>query len=415
MAKKPKPPALRNLSSELGSIGQYSTAAFNERSPALLTSATRGTNQLARTATNARQRELSTLQNWAFQNVSPTSQAVRGEYDAITTRLGAPSALEGIMTNSAAQALENVPSALEGIMINSATQALQNPTAGNRVLGALETEAMGGDSEILRNLQSQALSDLNLGRSLSPEQEMQAQQAARAGFAARGMGVGQPAAAAEILNRDAFATQRQDQRRGFGMNVENLGNQSKQFRLGVSGQTQNAINSGRQFALGTNAQTLQREGMRAEAATRTADFNFRSSPAMIALSQQSMVPQAMSTASQLTSQADVYPQLLQYGSDYYNTNFNARESRYLSDMNRFYAGQYGGFGAGPGGGNAAMGTAIGSAGGMLAGAAAGAAMGSVVPGFGTLVGGAAGALMAGGSLGAGVGGAAGGAIGGAIR
>jgi len=363
MAKRPKPPALRNLSSELGSIGQYSTAAFNERSPALLSSAATGTRQLARTATNARQRELSTLQNWAFQNVSPTSQAVRGEYDAIANRLGSATPLEGQMTSAAANALANP------------------------------------QSPLLSRLNNQAMSDLDLGRTLSAEQELVAQNQARAAFAARGMGVGQPAAAAEILNRDAFGTARQNERRGFAQNVEQLG--------------QASVNSGRQFALGTNAQTLQREGMRAEAATRTADFNFRSSPAMIALSQQSMVPQTMSTASQITSQADVYPQLMQYGNDFFNTNFNARESRYLSDMNRFYANRYGGFGAGAGG-NAAMGTAIGAGGGMLAGAAAGAVLGSVVPVAGTLVGATAGAML-GGSLGSGVGGAAGGAIGGAIR
>jgi len=71
------------------------------------------------------------------------------------------------------------------------------------------------NNEISKQLNAAALADLQLGRSLSPEQERAATQAARAGMSARGLGVGNAALAAEVLNRDAYASQREAQRRTF--------------------------------------------------------------------------------------------------------------------------------------------------------------------------------------------------------
>lgn len=376
--KKPKAPALRSGSSELGAISSAARTAYDERRPALQTGLQTGVRDTSNAATASRMRELRQLQQFADANVTPTANAVRAEYDAIRDRF-------------------NAPTGLESQMIQESASAMTNPTDRNRVLGALEQEALAGDSEILRTMQGQALGDLALGRTLSPEEQMQAQQAARAGFSARGMGVGTPSATAEVLNRDAFATQREANRRGFGATVEQLGNQSRNFRMGVGGLYQGALDSGRQFALGTNAQTLQREGMRADAATQAANFNFQSSPAMIALGQQSMVPMSMQAALQTNQQSDVYPQTMGYLQDVNNTNFNARESRYLSEMNRRYAGRYGAAGAGGGGNNAAIGAGVGTAAGAVIGAVAG------VASAGTL---SAPGAMLGASLGGAVGGAA---------
>lgn len=74
-----------------------------------------------------------------------------------------------------------------------------------------------------RILEDQAARELALGRSLTPEQEREATQAARAGMAARGLGVGSAAAAAEILNRDRYATERESQRRDFANAVMRQG------------------------------------------------------------------------------------------------------------------------------------------------------------------------------------------------
>lgn len=80
-------------------------------------------------------------------------------------------------------------------------------------------EAAGGG--LLGQLESQAGNELALGRSLSAEQEREAAQSARAGMAARGLGVGNSALAAEMLNRERFATQRETERRAFASGVLN--------------------------------------------------------------------------------------------------------------------------------------------------------------------------------------------------
>lgn len=90
-------------------------------------------------------------------------------------------------------------------------------------------------TDIERELQRQATSELALGRALSPEQERQATQQARAGMAARGLGVGNSALAAEVLNRDAFASQREADRRNFAGSTNQLLVSNRQNRIGQVG------------------------------------------------------------------------------------------------------------------------------------------------------------------------------------
>jgi hypothetical protein len=77
-------------------------------------------------------------------------------------------------------------------------------------------------TSIERSLYDSAERDLALGRSLSPEDERDAQQAARAAFASRGMGTSLGSTAAEILNRQAYADARQSERRNFAAAANNL-------------------------------------------------------------------------------------------------------------------------------------------------------------------------------------------------
>jgi hypothetical protein len=106
-----------------------------------------------------------------------------------------------------------------------------------RVRGVVgeELTAASTPNAIEARLQQDAESELALGRSLSPEQQRQATQSARAAFAARGMATGNAAAGAEILNRDAFATARQDQRRGFAAGVNQMDLARRQRRVGLAG------------------------------------------------------------------------------------------------------------------------------------------------------------------------------------
>jgi hypothetical protein len=90
-------------------------------------------------------------------------------------------------------------------------------------------------TDIERELQRQATSELALGRSLTPEQERMAQQSARAGMSARGLGTGTGALAAEVLNRDAFASQREADRRNFAGSTNQMLVGNRQNRLGLVG------------------------------------------------------------------------------------------------------------------------------------------------------------------------------------
>jgi hypothetical protein len=111
-------------------------------------------------------------------------------------------------TGNAAQMGQVADVGTRDIRANAAERALMNEARGGGLLGQLE---------------SQASNDLALGRSLSAEQERDAIQSARAGAAARGMATGNSAMAAELLNRDRYATQREAERRAFASGVLNQG------------------------------------------------------------------------------------------------------------------------------------------------------------------------------------------------
>jgi hypothetical protein len=121
-------------------------------------------------------------------------------------------------------------------LISAATQAddLQSIADYTDQLGYAAAEDLEG-TDIERELQRQATSELQLGRSLTPEQERQAVQQARAGMSARGLGVGNAALAAEVLNRDSYASQREADRRNFAGSTNQMLVSNRQNRLGLVG------------------------------------------------------------------------------------------------------------------------------------------------------------------------------------
>ena len=98
-----------------------------------------------------------------------------------------------------------------------------------------ELQAASAPNAIEARLQQDAESELALGRSLSPEQTREATQSARAAMAARGMATSNAGIGAELLNRDAYATARQDQRRGFASGVNQMDLARRQRRIGLAG------------------------------------------------------------------------------------------------------------------------------------------------------------------------------------
>jgi hypothetical protein len=79
-----------------------------------------------------------------------------------------------------------------------------------------------GPTGIEQQLYNQGARELALGQSLSPEEQRQATQAARAAMATRGLATSNAGTAAEILNRDAYGRARQDARRSFAASANNL-------------------------------------------------------------------------------------------------------------------------------------------------------------------------------------------------
>jgi hypothetical protein len=79
----------------------------------------------------------------------------------------------------------------------------------------LNQASMQNVPEISRLLNQQALSELQLGGKLTPEEQRFAQQAAREAYAARGMVTSDAASLAEVLNRDTLAQARLQQRQAF--------------------------------------------------------------------------------------------------------------------------------------------------------------------------------------------------------
>jgi hypothetical protein len=103
---------------------------------------------------------------------------------------------------------------IAGNLNNDYTQAARADI--NRVsgLGNMLADRVG-ETTIERTLREQAETELGLGRSLSAEETRDAQQSARAAFAARGLGTSMGSSAAEILNRDSAAQAREASRRNF--------------------------------------------------------------------------------------------------------------------------------------------------------------------------------------------------------
>lgn len=135
---------------------------------------------------------------------------------------------------------------------------LVNPNTGfNRVqaqqgdiglMAATNRMLTGGPSDIQSTLEQQARAGLAAGQSLTPEEQRNAQQAAREGWASRGLINSNGSVAAEVLNRDAAARARESQRQAFAQSVDATGFGQRQQgfanALGVSNAAQNYAGMG---------------------------------------------------------------------------------------------------------------------------------------------------------------------------
>lgn len=133
--------------------------------------------------------------------------------------------------------------------------------AGSALLDKLNEAALTVQPSAIRTeLEKQAMAELSLGRSLSPEQERAATQSARLAYAARGLQDSGASLAAEVLNRDSYAGAREAGRRTFAANVHGLGMAESEadrgFSLNVQGAIEAAKGNYRNFLLGASTAEL---------------------------------------------------------------------------------------------------------------------------------------------------------------
>jgi hypothetical protein len=195
--------------------------------------------------------------------------------------------------------------------------------AQNKLTGMVDTADQ--QSDLAKSLNSQALTNLNLGSSLSDGQVRDSTQATRAGLASRGMVNGNNAIGAEILNRDSYGQQLQTTRQNQALSVENLNNTEK--------------TAGQNFVLNANnaGQTLANSSLGMLTGTTGLDVNSLTNFAS---------PSAALSAT--TSGAN---SLLGYQADVSSSNFNAQTDAQRSQANNNAAlmgstiGAYGSLGA----------------------------------------------------------------------
>lgn len=133
--------------------------------------------------------------------------------------------LDNDYTKRAAAAIGD--SLAQRALMNSQGQKLA--TIGDSIAGMAAGTAAEGPTSIEKELYRQGETELGMGRALSPEQLRAAQQSARAALQARGMATGAAGTAAEILNRDTYGQARQDARRQFAGQANQIfvGNQAQ--------------------------------------------------------------------------------------------------------------------------------------------------------------------------------------------
>jgi hypothetical protein len=198
-----------------------------------------------------------------------------------------------------------------------------NAGPGSELLDYLNGQAMG--SPLYDELQRQALADLQLGGTLSPEEQRMIEQQTRAVYGDRGLGMSNPAIAAEFLNRDLYSRARLNERRQFGVQTEQLGLQRGQFGLGVAGAQEANTGNWRNFLTTASQAQLQPVLGYLQSRTNVSPLQYigmgASAPSAV------NAAQITTTAPSIAQAANSLTPLYNYAADVYGTNFNAAESR----------------------------------------------------------------------------------------
>lgn len=180
--------------------------------------------------------------------------------------------------------------------------------------------AMPGVAAAAQKLGEQANLDLAAGRSLTPEQERLATQAAREAYAARGMALGPQAITSEVLNREELANQRYRERQAAAQQA--MGTISNLYQPALA-QTYARQAGAEQYELGAQGQQFGQALARGEAESNRlqAANTLQSNAAQIAASTLGTQQQALAPA--MAAYFNVPPTQAAYG-----TSANQAQNQY---------------------------------------------------------------------------------------
>jgi hypothetical protein len=219
------------------------------------------------------------------------------------------------------------------------------------VASAAQQRALAGPTSIEQNLYNQAASDLALGSQLNPEEARAASQQASSAYAMRGLGTGNSAAAADLLNRYQYGQARLQQR--------------QQAASGANQLMEAGMNNRATTASGLLGNSANLYGQAGGAYQNAAQLGYGGASALVNLDP---MQRAMGTGVNLGTSTNgqtgqmignMYSQNLQMAGDVASANYNGQMSQYNSQQNNKAALLGAGIGAvGQIGGAIGMGVAL---------------------------------------------------------
>jgi hypothetical protein len=201
------------------------------------------------------------------QYLAEGSNALRAQDQLLRQQIGYEAGLQPLLTAQQMASLKGQSQGLLGLYgdLYEPAQAMQKRYAGDQLtmmggFGQQATQAAIGSMDtttrgIYDTFGQQALSDLQMGSSLNAQETNQAQQAARAAGAARGLSFSRQGGDLEVLNTYQMGQKRQAQRQGVAQQAYQMG--TAQQQIGLQGFLNPAFAASQQYGLSGIVQGAQ--------------------------------------------------------------------------------------------------------------------------------------------------------------
>lgn len=201
------------------------------------------------------------------QYLAEGSNALKAQDQLLRQQVGYEAGLQPLLTAQQMASLKGQSQGLLGLYgdLYEPAQAMQKRYAGDQLtmmggFGQQATQAAIGSMDtttrgIYDTFGQQALSDLQMGSSLNAQETNQAQQAARAAGAARGLSFSRQGSDLEVLNTYSMGQRRQQQRQGVAQQAYQMG--TAQQQIGLQGFLNPAFAASQQYGLSGIVQGAQ--------------------------------------------------------------------------------------------------------------------------------------------------------------